>query len=65
MGDELSRQPELNAERDQTLLRAVVQVALQAPALVLDAQYDSLAGCPQLSGDRQSFGLHVHSERDK
>ena len=48
------------AERDQPLLRAVVQVALQAPALRVGRVHEACAGRPQLRGELAQLVLAPH-----
>ena len=47
---QFARQPHAGHERDQPLLRAVVQVALDAPALRVRRRDDARAGGPELLG---------------
>ena len=51
------REPEREAQRDEALLRAVVQVAFQAPALLIGRLDDAPARLPQLLDASEHCGL--------
>ena len=59
LGEHL-RQSELDLERDQVLLGAVVEVALQPPALLVLRRDQALARCAQVLQPRQQLGGEAH-----
>ena len=52
-------EPELDAERDEALLRAVVQVALEPPALGVARCDDALPRGPQLAEPLLGLGVEL------